>query len=291
MDGRIARGCSRNMPTRVRHRIGTSALALLGVVALLLPTAAQAATPYANSMASTGDSITRAYNTGFFPFTDNPSASWSTGTSSTVVSHYSRLLAVNLSIKGKNYNDAKSGAKMADLAGQMTKVVSQKVDYVTVLMGGNDLCTSSEATMTSTADFEAQFQTAMKTITANSSNTLVFVASIPSAYHLWEVLKDNSSARSTWRLFGVCQSMLANPLSTAQADVYRRARVNQREVEFNSILQKVCVVYTQCRFDDGAVFTYAFTAVDISTRDYFHPSITGQKHLAEVTWKAGYWGS
>ena len=35
---------------------------------------------YPNSIASTGDSITRAFNTGSVPFTDAPANSWSTGT-------------------------------------------------------------------------------------------------------------------------------------------------------------------------------------------------------------------
>jgi len=122
-----------------RHRsaIGTllAAVVLLGTSAL----SASAATPLPRSMASTGDSITRAYNTGFFPYLDNPSASWSTGTNSSVRSHYSRLLALQPAISGHAYNDAKSGAKMVDLAGQLTTAANQHVQYVTVLMGGNDI--------------------------------------------------------------------------------------------------------------------------------------------------------
>jgi Leu/Phe-tRNA-protein transferase len=61
---------------------------------------ASAATPFPRSMASTGDSITRAYNTGFFPYLDNPSASWSTGTNGSVVIHYTRLVARPPAISG-----------------------------------------------------------------------------------------------------------------------------------------------------------------------------------------------
>ena len=43
------------------------------------------------------------------------------------------------------------------------------------------------------------------------------------------------------------------------------------------------------RFDGGAVSNYAFTRVDISPVDFFHPSTDGQMHIAEVTWAAGYW--
>lgn len=251
---------------------------------------ASARPAYPRSMASTGDSITRAYNTGFFPYTDNPSASWSTGTNSTVVSHYTRLLALQPAIAGHVYNDAKSGAKMIDLAGQLTTAAKLRVDYVTVLMGGNDVCTSSESTMTSVAAFQSQFTTAMTALASRSPSTRVYVVSIPNIYNLWSVLKDSFSAQIVWALFGVCQSMLANPTSTSQADFDRRARVLHREVDFNAVLQSVCAQFTRCRYDGGAVFGTTFTASDVTTRDYFHPSIAGQAKLAAVTWAAGYWG-
>jgi lysophospholipase L1-like esterase len=123
-------------------------LAIL-LVALVAPVAAAgkgAALP--SSMASTGDSLTRAAGTGFLPWTDNPAGSWSTGTDTSVNSHYLRLLGLNPKIRGKNYNDARSGAKMEELAGQMAKAVTQRAEYVTVEMGGNDVCQDTESAMT-----------------------------------------------------------------------------------------------------------------------------------------------
>lgn len=277
-------------PRYSRHR---AALAVLIATLWLLTSGAltaNAATPYPRSIAATGDSITRAFNTGFFPYIDNPSASWSTGTNGTVASHYSRILQVQPSIAGHAYNDAKSGAKMLDLAGQMTSAATQRVDYVTVLIGGNDICTSSESSMTSVAVFQSQFTNAMHSLTSRSPSTRVYVVSIPNVYNLWSVFKDSFTARTVWSLFGVCQSMLANPLSTAQADVDRRARVRQREIDINGVLQSVCAQYARCRYDGGAVFGTAFLASDITARDYFHPSVSGQAKLAAVTWAAGYWG-
>jgi lysophospholipase L1-like esterase len=278
----------RTRPARVTRLL---LIAVLAIGTLLAPIAARADTIYPSSMASTGDSITRAYNTGTFPYSDNPSGSWSTGTNATVASHYSRLLLLNSSISGKNYNDAKSGAKMVDLDGQLTTVASRHVDYVTVLMGGKDVCTSSPATMTSVDAFTAQFRTAMDNFAARSPTTRVYVVSIPSVQRLWSVLKGSGSARFIWSIFGVCQSMLKNPLSTAMSDVQRRQAVDERERAFNSALQTVCAAHVpQCSFDANAVFSYAFTASDISTRDYFHPSLTGQKNIAAVSWSAGPYG-
>jgi len=261
---------------------------LVVVFALLLPSSASAAS-YPKSMAATGDSITRAYNTGFFPYTDNPSASWSTGTSSTVNSQYLRLLKLNPRIQGHNYNDAVSGAKMANLNGQMQKAVAQRVQYVTVLIGGNDLCTSSLGTMTPVATFRSQLTTAMSTLTSGLPSVRVQVVSIPNAYHLWQLFKDSFVARSVWAAFSVCQSLLANPLSTTATDIARREAVRQRNIAFNDVLRDTCALYIQCRFDGYAVYNTVFVASQITGRDYFHPSTAGQAKLASVTWAAGYW--
>src|SRR5215208_8521943 len=91
-----------------------------------------AVTGYPSSMASTGDSITRAFNTCTFAFTDCPRNSWSTGTSSAVNSHYVRILAANPGISGRNYNDAVTGAEMSELQGQVQRAVAQGVDYVPI---------------------------------------------------------------------------------------------------------------------------------------------------------------
>ena len=53
-------------------------------------------------------------------------------------------------------------------------------------------------------------------------------------------------------------------------------------------LAQGCALYVHCRFDGNAVFNTAFTTSDVSTRDYFHPSLAGQTKLALVTWNAGY---
>src|SRR5688572_13271785 len=98
-------------------------------------------TGYPNSMASLGDSITRAFNTGGLPFTDAAGNSWSTGTRSSVQSHYVRILAAEPAILERNFNDAESGAQMVDLDAQVSTVNKQNVAYITILIGANDLCT------------------------------------------------------------------------------------------------------------------------------------------------------
>ena len=266
-------------------------VAIAAATALAAPSAAAADpadTGYPDSMAATGDSITRAFNTGPLPFLDAPWNSWSTGWSSAVWSHYRRILAANWRIFARNFNDARSGAEMADLVRQVQLVNLQRVEYVTVLMGANDACASGEAGMTPVEEFRAQFEAAMAALSAGSPSARIFVASIPDVYRLWLILKDDPAARATWGLLRICQSLLARPASTEPADDARRRRVRQRVVAYNEQLAAVCARYVHCRFDGNAVFDYQFQRVHVSTRDYFHPSLEGQRTLADVTWRAGF---
>ena len=131
---------------------------------LISPAVGARAASLPNSMAALGDSITQAYNTGPSAYRDYPAGSWSTGTTASVNSHYLRISAQNQAIVGMNFNDAVSGSKVADLAAQVTVANGQQAEYITILIGGNDVCTRSEATMTSVTDFRTRFETAMRSL-------------------------------------------------------------------------------------------------------------------------------
>lgn len=256
----------------------------LALASLGIASAQAGAAP--NSMDALGDSITRAFNTCSFPFTDCPENSWATGTKAAVDSYYLRLLAVNPGISGHNNNDAVSGAKMTELNGQAEKAVSRKVELVGILMGANDACTSSISTMTSVANYQSQFEAAMKTLTTGIPSAQINIGSLPNVYRLWEIFHTNSSAVNTWNSLKICQSLLANPTSLTKADEERRLQVKTREEEFDSVLESVCAKYTQCKYDKGAGFKTVFNTNDVSTRDYFHPSVEGQTLIAKIAWEA-----
>ncbi len=271
------------------RRLATLAIPLVLLLGGLVPpaSAADTALPLPAVMAAVGDSITQAASSNGSLGADAPENSWSTGTNTTVDSHYLRLLALGAPIAGQNNNRSVSGARVVGLDAQMTGVVALHPDYLTVLIGGNDLCTDTVAQMTSVADFRAQFQTAMETITTGSPSTYVYVASIPDVYQLWNLFHNGWWARVVWSVGDICQSLLANPTSTQAADVQRRADVRQRNIDFNQQLAEVCATFTRCRFDGNALFNVQFAKSDVSG-DYFHPSIAGQAKLAAVTWAAGY---
>jgi len=274
----------------VRRPGRTGASIVIGV--LLVGAAPRTPPPtlvgYPNSIAALGDSITRAFNTGAIPFTDGERNSWSTGSSELVESHYLRILAREPAATGRYRNEARSGARVSDLLAQARATVGGSVSYVTILIGANDVCTSSVDEMTPVAAFRDAFAGAMRVLAAGSPRARIFVTSIPDVFRLWALLRDHLWARLAWGVFHVCRSLLEDPTSSDVDDRRRRREVRRRTRDFNEQLEEVCARYIHCRFDGGAVFGDPFTAKDVSSRDFFHPSVAGQQRLSAVTWEATF---
>ena len=242
--------------------------------------------PQPNSIAAIGDSITRAADVCCW-YGDHPANSWSTGGASWdgITSHYERLRALNPDIAGHNHNNAVSGARMSDGPTQAKKAVAQQAGYVTILLGANDLCTSSPRTMTRVDTFRSQLRETLQILTAGlPAGARIFVSSIPDVYQLWQIYHTDWRARAVWELADICQSLLAPSRTAAQ-----RALVRDRNIAFNDVLQAECAQIARCLYDGDAVFSYQFTSRDVSKLDYFHPSLSGQAHLAQRSWAASWW--
>jgi lysophospholipase L1-like esterase len=248
--------------------------------------AAAPAPPLPDSIAAIGDSITQAVDVCCF-YGNWPGHSWSTGNAPLdgVASHYERLRALNPDIRGRRWNNAVSGARMADAPGQARRTVDQGAQYVTILMGANDLC-GWDGTLTPTATFRAQFTETLAILRAGLPGTRVFVASIPNLYQLWSILRTDPVAQLVWQAAGICPSMLN--FFNSPAD---RQAVIDRERELNAVLADVCATWSRCRFDNNLTYNYNFTRAMVSKLDFFHPSLKGQATLAALTWQASWWGS
>jgi lysophospholipase L1-like esterase len=270
----------------MRRRLVIALLAAGMIVGLLAPVSAAATPALPNSMAALGDSITRAYDV-CCSYRDHPGQSWSTGGIwyDGISSHYERIKRRNSAITGHGYNDAVTGAKMAAAADQASAAAAKHAAYVTVLLGANDLCTSSPSTMTSTDTYKAQFGQTMDVLKQRLPQARILVSSIPDIYQLWKVLHTNPVARAVWTTAGICPSMLGASRTEAQ-----RQQVVAREVAFNQILADSCHQYgANCRWDGGATYNYKFAASQVSVLDFFHPDLDGQAALARVSWAASWW--
>ncbi len=237
------------------------------------------------SMAALGDSITRAYGA-CEPWRDCPDASWATGTAGGLRSVRERLQARDSKGPVTAHNFAVSGATVQGLEAQARQAVAARVDYVTILIGGNDACAYSEQAMTPVDTFRAAFNRSLDVLAKGTPDAEVLVVSIPDVGRLWEVGHDVPAVRATWAELRICQSMLANFGSTATEDKQRRKRVRQRVIAYNEAMRAECRRHSRCRWDGGAIFEHRFELEGVSPHDYWHPSPAGQRLIAEVAWSA-----
>ncbi|MEV0395031.1 SGNH/GDSL hydrolase family protein [Polymorphospora rubra] len=269
-----------NRPLLSRVAATTAAVVLvLGTTA----TPATAAVPDSARMVALGDSITRAAAADG-TLDAQPQNSWSTGTASSVNSHLRRLEAAGVDMTGANHS--RGGDRSVHLATQATNAVgTTSADYVTILIGGNDICYASTPSGTTAPDvFEANVRRALDIIEAGNPDTRVLLASVPSMMSLWRVGRDNLTIRLRWSLIGICPVMLANPTDTSAAANSRRAAVEARVDEYNRRLAKLAAERPNVFYDNGAVHNTPFTPADLSVLDGFHPSLSGQNKIAKVTW-------
>lgn len=233
-----------------------------------------------DTIAAIGDSIT----TAALPdrdhlSADNPQLSWVTG-GADIGSHRARIAEQAPEVTAVNV--AVAGARMADAPAQAERAVATGADYVTFLLGANDVCAADAPTP---ERFAADVQAALERLQAGLPEAYVLVVSIPDVLHLREVLGGDARAVATWQRTGACPAVLAGAPSPAELDAVRR-----RHADYNDALRAACGAHQGCRYDDGAVAAYRFRASEVSPADFFHPSIAGQRRLAELTWDVAFGG-
>ncbi|MFJ2826535.1 SGNH/GDSL hydrolase family protein [Streptomyces sp. NPDC087263] len=260
---------------------GGNSAAPKGTTANVRPSPTPAWDRSPESVAAVGDSITRGFDA-CTVLSDCPEASWATGSDKKVNSLAVRLLGTAGAAE-RSWNYAVTGARMADLPGQMAQAVTEKPELVAVMAGANDACRASVSAMTSAAEFQADFEDALGTLRATLPKTQVYVSSVPDLKRLWSEGRTNPVGKQIWKL-GICPSMLGDAESLDAAATLRRDTVQDRVEAYNRVLEEVCAKDKYCRFDGGAVFDYRFGTDQLSHWDWFHPSKNGQAQLAEMAY-------
>ncbi|MFC8918645.1 SGNH/GDSL hydrolase family protein [Streptomyces sp. NPDC057116] len=234
------------------------------------------------SVAAVGDSITRGFDACGL-LVDCPEVSWATGGDARVNSLARRLVGPS-ALPARSWNLARSGARMAELPGQMAAAGAKRPGLVTVMAGANDACRDSTGLMTPVSSFRSSFEEAMRALRAVSPKSQVYVSSVPDLKRLWTTGRGSALGKQVWKL-GVCRSMLGDADDVGAAAVERREEVYRRVVAYNEVLRDVCAKDRLCRYDGGAVFDYRFTGAQLSPWDWFHPSTDGQGRLAEIAYR------
>lgn len=252
-------------------------LLLAGALAFfLLPSGASAVT-YPNSMATIGDSISRGALADDSLDDDQPEHVWSTGYdgADACYSHLERIWAANPSTVA--YNNAWNGAESDDLLAQSNSSVSQGVQYVTVQMGGNDVCGDSTAEMTAVATWEYRWNEAIDVLQAGLPGADILVTATVNVRRVYDVGKYNLGCVLKWNTFTWCKNMLVN--GTTQ-----RNEATARLIAYNNSLASLTAA--QGVWYDADSYAIAFSRSQLSNIDCFHPDISLDGNMASVTYDA-----
>jgi hypothetical protein len=253
----------------------TTAVGVLGSAA----SAAPHATPYPSSMAALGDSLTLAYTA-----PNGEADSWTTGTTAAVKSHYLRILTAHPAIKGKAYNLAESGATFAQMKGQARKAIARHVDYVTV-WGGEEWCGADDL-----SGLSRELGGVLATLAGGKPQPRVLVLSVRNPATMFRAIRAQRSAVlrdfPNGLLIPLCGLAVgAKPAQDAKPPGVAKAAASVARV--NATIAQACARYPRCRFDGNAVYRMPLRFADLAS-DYEHLTQAGQRHVAEVTWRATF---
>lgn len=260
---------------------GRVVLACLLVAVIFVPPGSTAGetTPFPSSIAALGDSLTLAFAT-----IGGEENSWATGANPKVRSQYLRILAANPRVEGHALNLAESGASLEAMRGQARRAVAKHADYVTV-WGGEDACGGT----TDVASFERVADGILSALAVGKPRPRVFIASILDPARTYRLFQAHRQAvfRANRGGAAVCGLRLG-PTAAQDASAETVAEASASARALNDAWSRACAHYgSRCRFDGNAVFGMKLAFSDYST-DFVHLSVSGQRKLAAVTWRATF---
>ena len=230
---------------------------------------------------SIGDSITSGFNTKYIGDIANRKYSWSTGNSRRVASHFNKLKDLLLTKVVDRKNVAKSRSTSFDLVKQLDKVSFPRIDYLTILIGANDVCDWRGDYHRDLARFKDNVSAIITAVIAQNERVKIIIPAVPDMYHLYEIGKERCQFK--WNVLGICPRLLNSRRTTAERQDFR-----ERLVDANQALAELADAHRDNIRYIGELFDFRFTIEHTSSIDCFHPSVAGQGVLADITWKHGW---
>ncbi len=274
------------LPSTPGHQ-GPGALSQGGDAARALPL------PDPQVYAALGDSITPAYDAngqatslGVQPWYSYAVANNTASTG--VYSFYQRLLTIYPNSTGVDcalpqvqtgclYDRllAVPGDKASDMVWQSLDAVRDGAGFVSILIGGNDVCSHSGSTPTPTPvwNFSASLNRTFEILrTELPPTTVIALANVVNVSILWTLFGGNSQAELVWQ--STCPALLNAP---------SRAMMQYMVRAYNHVEQRIARSWNVSLWDIGNL---TFSAQDVNHLDYFHPSPTGHTEIADEWWAA-----
>ncbi len=232
------------------------------------------------TMVAVGDSITQAFNSKSF-LKSSPDLSWSTGFAKVAgfSSHFLRFQVLLPDFAVHGFNFAKVGAVLADTEAQVAAALEKKPNYMTFMIGANDVCGWPDDHRRQLAAFSDMMTERLAHIVTTNPDMSVLLVPIPDIYHLWDMAKDNGSCKWIWSMANICEPLLGSRRTQRQREEFR-----ERWLDANAALEQAATAYPDQVFFPANLADYSFGPEHVSSYDCFHPSVEGQKLISDLTW-------
>ena len=274
-----------------------------------VPSQSTAATPPAGVvplpalLGAIGDSYSQAWSVSPSYMYNHTQFSWVIGTSKTdgVLSLLERFrdlggspVVVDAATSGRAIGDAERQAEIVVAAA--AKLGPGKTAYVTFELGTNDICASPNP-MTDTALFDGAVRTAVTTLrTGLPVGSRILILSIPDFPHFHTITTAYAPAKAKLarRPSDQCAPYLGTngPATTTVANRYLASYDASLKAACDDInAHEGATGRLSCTYNAALLAESDFKVSDLSTYDYFHPSLTGQAKMAANAWRADAWAS
>jgi len=195
---------------------------------------------------------------------------WATGTAPETNSVLTRLQETFGDAVGRNA--AHPGARMSDLAAQVAAGPPDAY-YVAILLGLNDVCTAGF----DARRFGLEATRAFQVVHTFHPHAAVVVYAIPDVTQLHSIHASIPRARDVWSQASYCTDALGADASAQSVD-RARARFAQADDVLAGAARASGFVFSTSTSELG------FSAADLSTVDFLHPSDAGEARLADAAW-------
>jgi lysophospholipase L1-like esterase len=202
--------------------------------------------------------------------------------------------AKNFALTGSQVEDVMRDQLPELLEWSEKKLGQAAPDYVTLLIGANDLCSNRADEITSTSNYIEDLAYVVDTILTRSPNTRILVSSLPQVQNVRKTLADEKltggkvarTCADLWKMTKICKRL------TLEDDPQKNEELALQVKEYFEATQQM-VEQRREMYGDRIRFSTALSETPIQPNDVsmdcFHPGPQGQNRLADMTWQASWW--
>lgn len=228
--------------------------------------------------------------------------SWSTGSdeSNIVYSHFERLSESQTNLEA--YNFSVSGARSSALEFQVDALLKMQeqeaelFDYITIMMGANDLIAPSLDKMTSPLQYIANVEAALRRILQKNPKAWILLVGLPDIFSVFEKTKD-VVVEQIWNRKFTCDEVRKNiygnyPIFRPEdKETYRAVKslMNSYREGMLSLAERIQKEFPEAKLKAIRELFPQQNPKKAMSIDCFHPSEWGQAELAELSWRESFW--